>query len=218
MPLRQSQHKVYALFLCCLAYCSSSFAQEIDLVSISSDKAMLIIDGKGPKLYKVGSTIVGNIKLLSTEGMIAIIEINGKKQELILGKSAYRTALIMTATSVLLPANEQGQFVVKGKINGGSPVNMMVDTGASLVTIPASIANELGIDYRRGRPAYSSTANGIVHSYLIRLDSVKIGELELIQVDASVSEGEFPIVLLGMSFLKRLRMVREGEQMILTKK
>lgn len=145
MPNRQLQ-QLCALFFCCLAYCSDGFAQEIDLVSIGNGKAMLIIDGKGPKLFQVGSAVTTNIKLLAAEGMHATLEINGKKQVLTLGKSVYRTAQAMNSTNIVLPANENGQFVTKGKINGGSPVNMIIDTGATYVAIPARLANELGIN------------------------------------------------------------------------
>jgi len=95
---------------------------------------------------------------------------------------------------------------------------MLVDTGASFIALPAAMAIRLGIPYKNGQMGRSSTANGDVIVYKIRLDSVKIGDVELQQVDATIHESGLPIALLGMSFLKRMDMRREGEQMILSKR
>ena len=95
---------------------------------------------------------------------------------------------------------------------------MLVDTGATMVALPAADAVRFGINYKNGRPAYVNTANGAVPAYLVKLDSVKVGDIELHQVDAVVQEQGLPIILLGMSFLNRTEMRREGEQMVLTKR
>ena len=84
--------------------------------------------------------------------------------------------------------------------------------------MPASEAKRLGIDYKRGRLGRANTANGIVTMYVIRLDSVKIGDIELNQVDAAVQEEGLPFTLLGTSFLNRMEMRRDGDQMVLTKR
>jgi aspartyl protease family protein len=76
----------------------------------------------------------------------------------------------------------------------------------------------MGIDYRRGSRGTASTANGVVPVYRVRLDTVRIGELELNQVDALVQEQGLPIALLGMSFLNRTEMRRSGEQMTLQRR
>lgn len=63
-----------------------------------------------------------------------------------------------------------------------------------------------------------NTANGRAPAYRVKLDSVKIGTIELNQVDALIQENGLPIALLGMSFLNRMDMRRNGDQMTLTKR
>ena len=117
----------------------------------------------------------------------------------------------------VLQADERGHFFAQGMING-SPVRMLVDTGASLIALPAAEAKRMGIDYLRGGRGTASTANGVVPVYRVRLDTVRIGDLELNQVDALVQEQGLPIALLGMSFLNRTEMRRSGEQMTLQRR
>ena len=47
---------------------------------------------------------------------------------------------------------------------------------------------------------------------------MKIGTIELNQVDALIQENGLSIALLGMSFLNRMDMRRNGDQMTLTKR
>ncbi|WP_229217830.1 retropepsin-like aspartic protease family protein [Rugamonas apoptosis] len=74
-----------------------------------------------------------------------------------------------------------------------------------------------GIDCRKGRVVPVNTANGTVPGYLVRLNSVRVGELELLQVDALVQEGGLSVVLLGNSFLNRCELQRNASQMTLTR-
>jgi aspartyl protease family protein len=192
-------------------------ANEFSLVALSNGKAMLVIDDKAPKMFVVGASIAPGAKLIAISTNSATIEQDGKRQTLFLGHAVLKNDPTKNS-SITLQASENGHFFTDGKINGGSNLRMMVDTGASFVAISASDAIKLGIDYKRGRPSRVSTANGIISTYIVRLDSLKVGDIELFQVDASVQENELGTCLLGMSFLKRVSMLREGQQMILTKK
>lgn len=95
---------------------------------------------------------------------------------------------------------------------------MLLDTGATMIALPASEATRLGINYRSGQTAYVSTANGTAPAYKVTLNTVKIGDIEINQVEALVQEQGLPFILLGMSFLNRTEMRREGTQMVLTKR
>ena len=87
------------------------------------------------------------------------------------------------------------------------------------VSIDAAMAQRLGLNYQNGTPATVFTANGPVHAWLIKFDSVSIGPITLYGVDGVVREsGEMGIGLLGMSFLNRVEMHREGEAMTLIKR
>jgi aspartyl protease family protein len=192
-------------------------ATDIDLVALSTGKAMLVIDGKKPKMFPVGSAIIGNTKLLSIDSASATLETDGKKQIIILGRPGPSSDGSSRITSITMSADNTGHFYTQGKINGGNPVKMIIDTGASLVSIPAFEAQRMGIDYRRGKKISSETANGVITSYFIVLNSVKIGAVELFHVEANVHEN-LPVILLGMSFLKRVSMNVDGSQMVITKK
>jgi aspartyl protease family protein len=100
----------------------------------------------------------------------------------------------------------------------GTPVRFLVDTGATTVALPASDAVRLGIDYRRGELGMSSTAGGIVPVYRVRLDSVRLGSIELTGVEGVVLEKGLDIALLGMSFLNRVDMKRDGHILTLTRR
>jgi aspartyl protease family protein len=118
---------------------------------------------------------------------------------------------------VSLAQDGSGHFLAEGMVNGAH-IRFMIDTGATLVSIPVSEAARLGIDYQKGQPGYAILADGRrVASYRVTFDSVTIGDLTLLNVDGSVSQGS-GIPLLGMSFLNRTEMRREGQNMTLTKR
>ena len=89
---------------------------------------------------------------------------------------------------------------------------------AVLIAIPASDATRLGLDYKKGPVGYLQTANGAAPAYRVKLNTVKVGDIELNQVEGVVLEQGLPVILLGMSFLNRTEMRREGENMVLTKR
>jgi aspartyl protease family protein len=64
-----------------------------------------------------------------------------------------------------------------------------------------------------------ATANGEVIAYRLKLDTVRVGEMAVHDVDAVIAESNtLPFVLLGMSFLNRVDIRREGTIMTLTKR
>lgn len=199
-----------------LIFLTAAQAADISVVGLFPNKAVLVIDGGQPKTYAVGATITEGVKLVAATDTAATIEANGKRQTIAIGEHVNRSASSGRA-SVTLNADGRGHYVVQGQINGGT-VRMLLDTGATLIAIPASEATRLGIDYRNGRPAMVSTANGTAPAYRVTLNTVKVGDIEINQVDALVQEQGLPFILLGMSFLNRTEMRREGPQMVLTKR
>ncbi|HYD79706.1 MAG TPA: TIGR02281 family clan AA aspartic protease [Paucimonas sp.] len=200
---------------CCLL-APVAQAADITVIGLFPGKAVLVVDGGAPKTYSVGGTIVQGIKLIAVGDGAATIDNHGKRETIAIGGHANRAAPAGNA-QVTLQANGQGHFYTHGQINGGTS-RMLVDTGATMIALPAAEALRLGINYKSGRTGHVSTANGLVPVYVVKLDTVKIGDIELHQVDAVVQESGLPIVLLGMSFLNRVEMRRDGEQMTLTKR
>ena len=191
-------------------------AADISVVGLFPGKAVLVVDGGSPRTYEVGSKVAADVRLVAADQSGATLETRGRREVVTLGSHVNRQAPT-TQASAVLQADERGHFFAQGMING-SPVRVLVDTGASLIVLPAADALRMGIDYRRGSQAMTSTANGLVPVFRVRLDTVRIGDLELSQVDALVQEQGLPMALLGMSFLNRTEMRRSGEQLTLTRR
>lgn len=125
--------------------------------------------------------------------------------------SAPRASASASNTIVYTP-NEQGHVILEAAVNG-APVRMLVDTGASLVTLTPADARAAGID-----PAglvfsgHVNTANGAAHMAPVNLRELRLGQLSIYDVPAAVLEN-LNVSLLGMSFLSRLQgyEMREGK-------
>jgi aspartyl protease family protein len=208
--------RVGAIVTALLLSSPPALALEIDLVGVFPGKAVLVVDDATPKTYSPGGTIAEGIRLVSVDSTSATLDIHGKRQFIPLGGHVNRNAPSGNA-KVVLQVDGQGHFVTQGQINGGT-IRMLVDTGATAIALPAQEAQRLGINYRRGELGRSNTANGPVTVYRVKLDSVRIGDVELKQVDATVQEAGLPFALLGMSFLNRMDMHQDGHQMTLVKR
>ncbi|TNF97565.1 MAG: TIGR02281 family clan AA aspartic protease [Gammaproteobacteria bacterium] len=114
---------------------------------------------------------------------------------------------------VVLKRNRLGHYVARGAING-QPVNFLLDTGATVISIPEKQANKLGL--RRGYASKVNTANGIITTYATRLDEVSIGKIRLSNVQAHINPHmKDHEILLGMSFLKKLELLQRGNTLTL---
>ena len=215
---RASNHTTAALFF--LSLCASAVAADVNLNGIVGNKALVVIDSGKPRWLSVGETSPEGVKLVNISGESAVIEMGGKRETLTMGQSARLAGGTRPsgAQSVTLIADNQGHFVTTGAINGIT-VRLLVDTGASLISMSSGEAKRLGINYTAGQKAVTMTANGVVPTYRVKLDEVRIGDVKLNNVDGLVHVGDkLPIVLLGMSFLNRMEMKRDGEKMTLTKR
>ena len=118
---------------------------------------------------------------------------------------------------MVLTADARGHFYSTGNING-STVRFLVDTGASMISLGAGDARRIGVDPAKGVPGVANTANGQTVVSRVKLNSVRVGEIELNNVDALVHQHDLPVTLLGMSFLNRMEMQRNGDTMTLIKR
>lgn len=201
-----------------LAAAPASWATEVNVIGLFPGKAVVVIDRGAPRTLSAGQRTPEGVLLVSADSRSATLEIDGKREVLGLGQHVESEALTGALQSVTLAADGNGHFTAEGRVNG-SRVRFLVDTGATLVTLPASEAQRLGIDYRQGRQAVSQTANGRVLVYRVRLDSVAVGSMTLNAVDAVVHESPgLDVALLGMSFLNRTEMRREGPNLTLVKR
>lgn len=114
---------------------------------------------------------------------------------------------------LVLKRSRDGHYVFPGTING-RPVNFLLDTGATLVSVPAHLAGELGL--KAGAHQQSITANGTVATRATRVDVLAFGPFGLRGVPASLNPGMAgDQVLLGMSVLKHLEFTQRGDTLIL---
>ena len=195
-----------------------ALATEVNVIGLFTGKAVVVIDRGTPRMMSAGQRSPEGVLLIAADSKTATLEIDGKRQVLELGQHAESAELTGARQSVTLAADGNGQFMAEGQVNG-SRVRFLVDTGATLVTLPASEAQRLGIDYKRGEQAVSQTANGRMIVYRVRLDSVVVGGMTLTSVDAVVPDSPgLDVALLGMSFLNRTEMRREGSSLTLTKR
>jgi aspartyl protease family protein len=114
---------------------------------------------------------------------------------------------------VVLQRNRKGHYVTSGFIND-KPVTFMLDTGATDISIPAGLAEDLGL--QRGATIYFQTANGPAAGYSTVLDSVAIGHIRLHDVRASINPNVRDLdILLGMTFLKHMEFTQRGNTLTL---
>jgi aspartyl protease family protein len=191
-------------------------ALDVSLVGTFGDKAaILVIDGGEPRTVRIGRQVAG-VTVVSVARDSAVIEVGGTQRTLARGQH-YSTGALAERQSVTLAADTRGHFITEGAINGRA-VRFVIDTGATVVALPAGEAMRLGLDYRKGEVALTKTAAGVVPVYRVRFDSVRLGAIEINAVDGVVIEHGLDIALLGMSFLSRVEMRNEGQLMTLTRR
>ena len=205
--------------LALLLAAGAASAQSVSLQGMLGSKALLVVDGSAPKAVAVGDSFHG-VKVISTSGDQAVLEMAGKRQTLRVGEAPMKAAEVAgagNAGKIVLNASSGGHFLSQGSINGRA-VQFMVDTGATMISMGTADADRLGIDYRNGQLGRSNTANGTVSVYKVKLNSVRVGDVEVFDVDAIVMPANTGQVLLGNSFLNRFQMTRTNDQMVLERR
>ena len=205
------------IFAACLAPLTAP-AQDVNVIGLFSGKAVIVVNRGAPRTLAAGESTAEGVKLISADSRAAVLEIDGKRLRLEMGQHFESAAQTGSRNETRLPADSHGHFVADGAVNGAH-IRFLVDTGATLVSIPAAQATRLGIDYRKGRRGMSQTANGTVPFWRVILDTVTVGGVTLSNVEGAVHEGPgLDTALLGMSFLNRTEMRREGTYLTLTKR
>lgn len=194
----------------------SASAQDVGLAGVMGSKAMLMINGGEPQAVRIGEMLDG-VKLLAIQGDQAVVEIAGKKRPLRVGQHAVGAGAGDGSDKIVLTADGQGHFYTTGNINGTS-VRFLVDTGATMISLGATDARRIGLDFNRGQRGMIQTANGQAVVSKVQLDTVRIAGVTLHNVDAVIQQTEMPMALLGMSFLNRMEMQRDGSTMTLKKR
>lgn len=188
---------------------ANTWAANLYVMAIGRSEVQVVIDGRTVRNVRVGEVTPEGVKLREINGSTAVFEVGGRAVALAIGQA--------TVAETLLHADQRGHFVTQAYFNG-VPLNAVIDTGASFVSLSAEQAQRIGIDFRRGQRVTEQTANGPVVSYLVLLASVQVGEVVLTNVPTTIQEGSaLPVALIGMSFLKQVEMRRSGNTLTLSR-
>lgn len=223
---------------------TQSFTKSIALKGIAGNKALVAFDNSQPQFISIGQSING-VNLINVLNNTAEFKAGQEKFTLKIGDnrnstinttpapqqisgaqsapnaSAVPTNLSATSNRVVVNASDGGSHYVTDGFYDGKPVKFILDTGASMVSMGIDDAIRLGINYAEGKEVFAETAGGRVPSYLIKAPSVTVGSITIRDVDtivASSSFGKGKTMLLGQSFLSKVRLIQEQGQMILESK
>jgi aspartyl protease family protein len=181
------------------------------------ERAVLVIDGHLRTLSPGG--VERGVRFIGLQGGEAQVEFDGRRALLRLGAGPLAIAEAQGGggSQIVLPAGLGGHFTTSGSING-KPVEFIVDTGATAVSMSQADAERIGLPYRNGRRGLTQTANGAIPVNFVTLDSVRIGDVEVYNVQAAVVPAPMSHVLLGNSFHTRFQMKRENDTLTLEKR
>lgn len=214
------QHAALRWWVLCVAWAATMAvqAQSVVLTGILGSKALLLVDGKPPRSVAAGETYFG-VKVMSVAGESAVVDVGGQRVTLRMGESPTQVGAKGPGggNRIVLTADSRGHFFTAGRINNQA-MQFMVDTGASYISLSVAEADRLGIDYRKGLPVNMSTANGSAQGWRVRLSAVRVGDVQLTELEAVVTPASMPFVLLGNNFLTQFQMTRLNDQMVLERR
>ena len=207
---------LFSLFLLVLPVNASNDIQ-IEVQALMPGMVVLMINGSRETL-KTGNETLG-VKLISSTTKAAVLEVNGVQKNYQMGTTIGTRFTQREKVTERVVVDQNGMFRSYGSINGQS-VKFLVDTGATSVAMSEKAARKLGIQYQlKGTPTRTSTASGIAKAWSVTLKTVSLGKLLERNVQGVVVEGDFPRqVLLGMSFLNKMKVEKEGRTMKITSK
>ena len=207
------KHKSILLTFFVLFQFEAVFAiEKLNILGLFKDKAIIEIDCK-QRLLSVGKKSPEGVVLISANSKEAILEIEGEQNTYAIGAhigGKFKKPTGGTISTIAPDSN--GMYWVNGSINGFE-VSFVVDTEATLIAMNKHQAKRIGLNYKlEGRVSAANTASGVSKIYIIKLDKVKVGDIEIRDVKGAVHDTDFPkVILLGNSFLNRVNMKREGK-------
>jgi len=208
--------KFKSLLLCVLLskFSISQAIESLHVVGLFPGKVVVSIDNQ-QVVIRQGQSKQG-VKFVRLKGDDVVLEINGKQAVYKMGTAVSTNFQKFETKKKTIYADRRGMFNTIGSINS-HPIRFLIDTGATTVAMSSVQAKKLNIQYRiNGKETTARTASGIAKAYLIKLKKVKVGEISQSNVTGLVIVGAYPKqVLLGMSFLNRLKVEKTGDAMTL---
>lgn len=194
----------------------NAWAVDVSVAGVFSGKALLMIDGDGPRTVRIGETTAEGVKVAAIDGDSVTLEVEGKRRVLRVGQ-VVASQKTNTSGVARLSADGSGHFFANATINAQN-IRLLVDTGATMISIGASDARRMQLDTRQAPMVQVHTANGQTTARLVKLATVQVGGITMHNVDALVHSHDMPIALLGMNFLSRTEISQDGSIMVLKRK
>ncbi|KAF0812002.1 hypothetical protein IGB42_03544 [Andreprevotia sp. IGB-42] len=210
--------KKWMLLMVAALLSASAMADEVTLIGLLGAKAMLRINGK-QQILAVGQE-AGGVKLLRLDANSASVQVGKQSRTLQLGEGYVTVSASQGdgAGSIVVAADEGGHFYVDLKVNGQAQRGL-IDTGASNLSMSQVMADQLHIDYQKGRQTAAKTANGLAKVWVVTVPRVDINNLALFSVEVAVIESAgLDTILVGSSVLNRFQMKRDNGVLTLIRK
>lgn len=187
----------------------------VEAVGLFKDRAMIRVLGH-ERYLTVGQTSPEGATLVESDAQHAVVRYKDETYRLTLTDRVGGTFQPANQTTISIAPDAIGQYRIKGTINGFA-TDFLVDTGASLVAISEREAKQIGLAYANSTErAPVVTAQGQTNSYIVDLDTLTVGGIQTHHVRAAVIPGDYPVeVLLGMSFLHKVKMEQTAGVMVL---
>jgi len=192
---------------------------EVRLLGVMGDRALIGIDGAKPRLMRAGDRVAG-VELISIEAQSVRVRREGAERSIALGGRLQTRPdpAESGAQTASLHADLRGHFLTTASVNG-VPLTFLLDTGASVVALTGESARRAGVRLENAEATQVQTANGTATAWRVHLNSIQLGAIRLNMVEAVVIDSPLlPANLLGMSFLHRTDMHREGDLLTLIRR
>ena len=201
-------------FLLLISSTAINAIETLHVVGLFPGKVVVSIDNQ-QYVIRQGSEKQG-VKYIKLKGDDVVLEVNGVQSVYKMGSAVSLSFQEFKTKKKTIYANKRGMFYTVGSINS-HPIRLLIDTGATTVAMSSEQAKKLNIQYRLdGKETTARTASGIAKAYIVKLKKVKIGEISQSNVRGLVIVGSYPRqVLLGMSFMNRLKVEKNGDAMTL---
>lgn len=192
-------------------------APRVEALALFGGGAMVEINGVRRMLRVGGEASPEGCRLLAASSRTCTLDCSGVRSELTLSDQVGGSYSEVSASSVQLTADAAGQYWARGTVDG-QPVDMLVDTGASVVAMSARTAGQLGIvPDDNAQSGYVVTAQGRARARMATVRRIEVGAIGVDNVAVAVLDGDYPLqILLGMSFLRHVAINNRGGVLSLT--
>jgi aspartyl protease family protein len=213
-----SRRFAFALALALAGLAGVARAADVTLLATLENKAIFTVNG-ARRTVGVGER-TDDFRLISIAADSVVIEAYGRQRRMRLGEGYVAAPANPDSLGgrLILNPDEQGHYFAEITINGRRQRGV-IDTGATHLSLSRPVADAMHIDYSRGSPGQTQTANGVIRAWLVKVPQLQVGTVTVYDVDTVVRDSsDNGPVLIGTSLLNRFQMSRDQSMMILNKK